>query len=208
MTVLSMPSLDEMAEATFGLVAHTISHVSDLDGTGQDVEFPGAKWKLSVVLPPMLEGDAEPWTAFLADLGGKAGRFYAGDPLRRVPRGSAASSPGTPLVDGAAQTGSSLKVKGGPNSVSNWLRKGDYLAVGLPSGSRSLHKVTADAATDGTGKVTLAIRPALRESPADGATVILSDPTCIMRLIDDEQAMWRMTPGGVYAISFEAIEAY
>ena len=67
---------------------------------------------------------------------------------------------------------------------------------------------TADHNSDGGGNVTLSISPPLRESPADDAALVILNATCIMRLIDDNQAVWRESLGDFYSISFSAVESF
>jgi hypothetical protein len=103
---------------------------------------------------------------------------------------------GTPLVDGANQTGSSLLLKGWTHSVATRLKKGDVFTVAgvyavnpvsrVSTGELRQFVVTADAASDSGGGMTVAISPALTPvdslgnaqqfqtvtaSPADGAAI-------------------------------------
>lgn len=209
MAILSLPSTPRFQTARFRLQTHTLTHVSELDRTAQTVEIPeAARWSFEATLPPMNESTAAAWIAKLAELGGQAGRFYQGDPWKIAPLGTAKDTPGTPQVAGASQTGKTLDIDGAPASETGWLLAGDYIAYDLPSGGRALHILTADADTDGSGAATLSFYPAIRESPADNETIRLSPATCVMRLIDDEQAAWDVTTAGLYRISIAAIETF
>ena len=70
---------------------------------------------------------------------------------------------GAPLVDGAAQTGTSLVVDG----IVGIPQAGDVFKI---AGVDLVYTVTADA-TVASGSATLAIDPALDSSPADNATI-------------------------------------
>ena len=72
----------------------------------QVVAHAGQRWECDVTLPAMARADAEQWVAFLVSLRGQFGTFTLGDPVGASPRGSAG---GTPLVNGASQTGGTLK---------------------------------------------------------------------------------------------------
>ena len=85
---------------------------------------------------------------------------------------------------------------------------GDYFAIDLPSGGRSMHKLTADADSDGGGAATLAFRPALRESPANNAALIVQSATTVMRLESDEEADWPVDEAGFYRVGFAAVESF
>ena len=77
---------------------------------------------------------------------------------------------GTPLVNGAGQTGSNLIVDGASNSITNWLRGGDIIKV---VGAPVVIDVTADVNTNGSGQATIPIHPPIfvGAAPADNAAV-------------------------------------
>ena len=157
MTTLVLPSSPSFQTATFGLRSNTQLFTSPLSGSMQTLEMPGAVWTLDAALPPIQNAAwAAAWRVFLTQLRGQAGRFYAGDPLRKVPRGTAT---GTPLVAGGSQTGASLATDGWTAGVTGVLLAGDYIAFSGGSGRRELHMVTADANSDGSGNATLSIEP-------------------------------------------------
>lgn len=208
MAILTVPSTGNIQTMTFGPTANTLDHTSSLDRTTQTVELVGVLWQLSVTMQPMRPEDGgEDWATFLSELAGEAGRFYAGDLFRTAPLGSAKSAPGTPLVNGASQTGRVVTIDGAPASATGYLLRGDYAAWDLPSGGRSMHKVTADANSNGSGEVSLSLFPPLRESPADNAPVLISPASCVMKLVDDDQAPWRVRNDGLYEVAFGAVEA-
>lgn len=209
MAILSLPATPRFKiGSSLRPATNTLGHTSFMDKSTQTLEFAGAHWMGEYLLPAMAEADGEPWAAKLAELDGPAGRFYAGDPFRIGPRGTASVTPGTPVVNGASQTGKTLAIDGLPLSETNYLSVGDYVAYDVPSGGRQMHKLTAQADTDGTGAVTLAIRPPIRESPADGATILLSPATCVMRLVDDGQARWSVSETGIFTVAFAAVESF
>ena len=76
----------------------------------------------------MIRSDAEIWLGFLLSLNGMAGSFLLGDPLGATASGNLG---GTPLVNGANQTGASLSIDGCSNNITNWLKAGDYIQLGV-----------------------------------------------------------------------------
>jgi len=152
----------------------------------------------------MRDPDAANWITFLTRLAGRTGRFYAGDPSGSTPRGTAT---GTPLIAGAGQSGKALLTDGWTAGISPILRAGDYIAWNTPLSWRELHKVTADANSDGSGAVALSITPPIRESPANDATLIVSGATCVMMLATEEDGMWDVDEAGLYEMTFSAEEA-
>jgi hypothetical protein len=125
-----------------------------------------------------------------------------GDPNGATARGAAT---GTPLVNGASQTGGSLVIDGAATSVTGWLKAGDYIQLGS-NGSSTLHKVLTDANSDGSGNVTLDIWPHIRVAPADNAAVTVSDAKGLFRLSSNEQA-FSINESAIYGMTFAAMEA-
>ena len=77
---------------------------------------------------------------------------------------------GTPLVNGANQTGASLAIKGLPLSTSGVFKAGDIITV---AGLNPVLEFTADVNSDGSGNATTSIEPPIPagSSPADGAAI-------------------------------------
>lgn len=203
MTVYSFPSTPAFRRSSFGKVANTRSFTSPLNGRTQTVELPGARWQASYTLPAMKRAKAAAWIAWLTRMQGMAGRFYAFDPDARSPRGTAT---GTPLVKGASQTGTSLITDGWTAGVTGILLAGDYIAFDTSAG-RELRMLTADATSDGSGNATLTLDAPIRTSPDDNEPVIITDPSCIMMLLDDT-VTWDADEAGIFTIAFAGIEAY
>lgn len=169
---------------------------------GQAFAYSGQMWTADVTLKPMKRADAEQWNAWLFSLRGQLGTFLMGDPMGATARGVAT---GTPLVNGASQTGGSLVIDGAATSVTGWLKAGDYIQLGSGSSAR-LHKVLADVNSDGSGNVTLDIWPHIRTAPADNATVTVSSAKGLFRLSSNEQA-WSVNEAAIYGMTFAAMEA-
>ncbi len=199
---LSLPSAT--GRARMKLRARNVVSVSESPFTGQQQiqQHTGQWWETEVALRPMKREDAEAWVAFLLSLFGPVGTFLMGDPAGVTARGIAT---GTPLVNGASQTGNSLITDGWTISTTGILKAGDYLQLGTGTTTR-LYKVMQDVNSDGTGNATLDIWPRLRESPADNAAIMVSNCVGAFRLdhpetdIDIDTAM-------IYGLSFRAREA-
>lgn len=84
---------------------------------------------------------------------------------------------GTPLVNGAGQTGDTLVIDGAGTNVTNWLRKGDIINW---VGDQLIYDVNGDVNTDGGGNASIPIHPPIftGQSPANNAPVEI-DPTNI-----------------------------
>jgi len=152
----------------------------------------------------MLNSDAASVKAFLADLQGQYGTFLYGDP-DYLAVGARGSLGGTPLVNGAGQTGNTLAIDGASLSVTNWIRKGDYFQLGTGTSAR-LYMITEDANSNGSGEVTLTFQPALRSSPADNQAVTITGAKGLMRLASNT-AEWSSNYRPIYGVRISYVEA-
>lgn len=159
---------------------------------------PGSRFALAVTLPPV---STKARSGVLSDLikGQSEG-------LRVLWEQGLEISPaiGTPLIDGAAQAGTSLNVKGLTPYTS--ILKDMFFSF-EQSGESRLHIVTAEAQADANGDITLSIEPELRVSTADEAPVNFTAPV-IDGFVEGESISWALTLGGLIIISFELIERY
>lgn len=199
MPTLTMPATPGFTSSRFGLMSNTQTFESPLTRTVQTLELTGARWRGDYVLPPMKRPEASAWIGgFLIPLMGRAGRFYGFDPDAKTPRGTWA---GTPLVNGAAQTGLSLILDGFTASAT--VKVGDYFTV-----NGELKMINADGTANGAGALTVSFNPSLRVAPADNAPLTSTNPTCTMMLIDDDQAMWDADNISVFGLRFSGIEVF
>lgn len=172
---------------------------------GQVVAHAGMRWAVSVQIPPVLRDSAETWASWLASMKGRTGTFLAGDPNSVTPRGSAATAPGTPLVKGANQTGSTLTIDGVPANAPLYLARGDYVQLGTGGTSR-LFKVLLNAPSDGTGTVVLDVWPDIVTAFPDNNPVVVSGAVGKFRLDRDDYG-WEIDNLGKYTINFGGLEA-
>lgn len=199
---LSLPSVAGIAQVTLRAENVTAISRSPFSLAQKVYSHPGQAWAADVTLPPMDREDAEEWVAFLLSLKGQAGTFLMGDTAGATARGTPT---GTPLVNGANQTGGTLVIDGATTGVTNWLKAGDYIQLGSGS-TATLHKVLTAADSDGSGNVTLDIWPNLRTSPADNAAVTVANTVGRWRLASAVQD-WDISAAQIYGVTFAAVEA-
>ncbi len=147
---------------------------------GQDV------LRASLSYQPMLDAQARAWVAFLAACHGQLGTFLFGDPLHRTPTSGGASGG---AVTGASQAGRTLVTS------SSGLLPGDWIQIGV-----RMYLVTSEASG------TLGIFPAIRESPANGASITVSNCRGLFRLSKNVQKI-SLNTMKEYGLSFEIEEA-
>lgn len=199
MATLTMPtSPTNFRTSAFWIESNTLIHQSPLTRSTTTIATTGDRWFARYDLQNMLRAQAAAWQAFLADLRGQEGRFFGFDPDGKTPIGTWA---GTPLVNGASQTGFSLILDAFTAAAT--VKKGDYFTV-----NGELKMITADGTADGSGNLTVTFTPSLRASPANNAAITKTNATCTMMLIDNAQARWEVDAIGVYSISFSGVEVF
>lgn len=201
---IEMPTSPGFVTSRFTLETNTQRFESPLTKSVQRILLAGARWTATFSLPAMNRAQAAYWKAFFLLLEGSANTFNGFDPDSKTSRGAASTNPGTPLVNGGSQTGSSLIIDGAPHSINNWLMPADMFAV-----NGELKMITAPVNTDGSGNATIQFKPALRSSPADNAVITIQKPTCTMALADDMQTTWECDKNGIYqSKTFTALEVF
>jgi hypothetical protein len=102
---LTMPTNFGMSNIELRAINAVAYSQSPFTFVGQVHAYAGQTWQADITLPNMKRDYAEEWVAFLVALRGHFGSFYLSDPLGKVARGTPT---GTPLVNGAGQTGGTL----------------------------------------------------------------------------------------------------
>jgi hypothetical protein len=156
----------------------------------------------SMRLPVMLRPEAEDWIAFLLSLKGMSGTFLMGIAGCDTARGTLG---GVPLVNGAGQTGETLALDGASNSITNWLKAGDWFQLGTGLNTH-LHKNLTNANSNGSGQVNLDVWPRLRVSPADNDPIVISSPKGLWRLATND-IDYDLSPPLLFDMEFPVIEA-
>jgi hypothetical protein len=138
-------------------------------GVTQTLQRLGSRWALSVELAPAKEGTA----AFLALqtallLGRRNGASY---PWPQP--GLSIGTPGSPVVNGAGQVGTTLAIRSG--AASYQVRQGQFFNI-ISGGRRYLRQATQATTLNGSGAGTLTIWPPLPRPTVDGAAVELAAP--------------------------------
>lgn len=197
---ISMPAAPGFTDCQFFLEHNSQVFTSPLSRVTKRQELDGARWTAVYSLPAMNKYQGALWKAFFLQLKGMVETFNAFDPDAVTPIGPAG---GTPLVNGASQTGLTLNIDGCTPSVL-FLKAGDYLSV-----NSELKCMTSDAIPNGSGQVTLNFEPYLRSSPADNAPITVQKPTCTMILADVSQGAFTRDKNGIYMpVTFTAYEVF
>lgn len=201
---LTVPTGLNIRNSSFRLMNAVGVSESPFTYTQQAVKHQGAKWEGEVTLVAKNHTQIGEIQAFLTSLRGQLGTFLYGDP-DFLAKGVRGSNGGTPLVDGASQTGNTLDVKGFPLSTNGIWLKGDY--VQLDTGADSeLYMVVEDVDSDGAGLATVSIEPALKSSPADSEAIETTGAKGVFRLIDNA-VEWQANHSSIYETTIAFREA-
>jgi hypothetical protein len=150
---------------------NTAVFTSPLIASAQTLDRGGQKWSMQLTFTNLQLDDRAELLGIIVALRGRANRLRinAHDNPNRGLYG------GTPLVDGAGQTLSTLDLKGCSNNITGWIRRGDYFSV-IVNGDHELKMCTEDADSNGTGLITgMKFEPRLRAAPADSAIITVDD---------------------------------
>lgn len=199
---LSIPTVGAITSMKWSLVDAVGIGESPYTFSQEVFEHPGKRWLVEATLAGMYRDYAEEWCAFLAQLRGRRGTFLLGEVAGATARGALG---GAPLVKGANQTGETLLIDGCSISITNWLRKGDWIQLGTGSTSR-MHKSLTDVNTNGSGEATLTLWPGPRTAPADNEVVVTANCKSVFRLASNTRG-WDVQSAAIFGISFSAVEA-
>ena len=179
-------------ENEFYLAAVTKQFESPFTGATQTLEYPGAKWQISLKFKNLTREQMRRLEVTVLQLRGTANRIRIPDhAIKRLGAGGAA------VVDGAGQAGRVLMIKNAPADV-DYLLTGDYFEIG-----GELKRMIGDARTDSTGKTVLRFEPALRKSPANNAAINADTPCATVRQEkDDGSKVKRVVQFGSVSLSF------
>jgi len=179
------------------LIAMASASTSPFTGGQQVQDWGGRYWSYDIDMARMQGRNAIIMDAFINGLGGLAGKFILRDPSIRQ------TVAGTPLVRGAAQTGSALITDGWPTSATA-VRAGEFFSLGVGAVMR-LYQVSADASSDGSGIATIAFHPPLRSSPADDLALNVTTPGVVLKLTGPVPA--QIDVAATYQFNLSAREA-
>jgi hypothetical protein len=196
--IVPMPSSPAPRSIEWNATDAVAALVSPFSGQQQIQNWQAGWLSASVTMPPMKDSHARAWVAFLLACQGVQNVFQLGDPFRAAPLGSGA---GSPLVNGAGQTGFTLATKGWTPSAAGVLQPGDLLQIGY----RLYTNLTALNA-DGSGNAIASIWPNIRESPADATAIALSNTQGIWRLENNARS-WSISEMKTYGLTFKIREA-
>ena len=193
-----MPTTVGYSPATPELVDFGSVVTPPLGGVQQRLNRLGNRFAMSVQLPPM---PAEPlgrkWVSALNQ--GLTEGVIAAFPQPDFVVGS----PGSPLVNGAGQIGSTMILDG---FAANYpVKDGQFFNV-IINGRRYLYHSRVDLAASAGGAISLPITPMIRVSPGDNAVCDFATPM-IEGFLQGDPRSWTIDAARTVGLSFSVMEA-
>ncbi len=164
-----------------------------LGGSTQRVDRAGSRFSVQVSYPPMPAQTARVFVSRL--LTAKREGIRIEYPLLEQSQGI----PGSPVMDGAGQRGTSIDIRG--LTPSYGFKEGFWLTLIDADGVRYLHNCRSNEIASGTGTATITIEPPIRADFADGATVLLAKPE-VEGFVDGSAVDWQIPIERLIALSF------
>lgn len=157
----------------------------------------GTKWSVDVEMPPMRYAEAAmEWVAALTSAEAETVILALHQP------GFDPGAPGTPLVNGAGQLGSTLSLDAfTPAYVA---RPGQWFNLTV-SGRKYLYQVAAETVATGGVMASLSINPMIRRSPADNSAAEFAAPV-IEGFISGRETSWTVDVARTVGLSFTVTE--
>ena len=168
-----------------------------LGGESQRLSRLGDRFAMAVVLRKMKYRDAMRW------LRARIQAFTDTVVYPVYQKGFSPGRPGTPLVNGGSQSGTSLVCDGFRANYKGF--DGQYFSI-IISGKRYLHMLTADFIASSGGAATISFLPMLRATPADNAVLEFAQPK-IEGFVQGNQADWEPERTRLEGLSFTIVES-
>ncbi len=202
MTTYSWPSsiIPNLVETR--IISNSKAFVSPLTGYMQTASRAGERWAQSLSISDLKGSDRTALLSFLAKLHGQVHRIESKDHSYAGVQGALGA---TIEIDGANQTGTSLDVtvSTGSSAVVGFLLAGDQIS--FSNGTNKELKLVTEDVDLVAGDATIPIWPGIHTSPANGASVEVSNPVGTFILMSNPM-QWNSRPGIFSDFNIELLE--
>ena len=198
----TLPSSPALADLRITSVQNTLTSLS-ISGKRQTRQIGGQYFRLYGTYPPMTRAEFGQIYGFLMKQRGSFESFTVVPP---VVSSTTATSYGTPVINGASQTGRSVATDGWgvSKSAGNLLRAGDFIKF---ANHDKVYCLTDDNSSDSGGNSTLSIEPALLTSPADGSAITVASVPFKVYLMKGGLVEYSTGINGLYSYELDLCEA-
>lgn len=192
-----LPTTDVPVAINWRLVSRRRDLEPTFGGPTSRIRRLGSKWAADVELPPLYYDAAMAWVAALTSA--EADTVILPIPQPEFDVGA----PGSPLVNGGGQLGSSLALDGfTPEYVA---RAGQWFNLVGATGQKYLYHVASDTVASGGAAAALPINPMIRRSPADNSAANFAEPV-IEGFLSGRATEWTVDRGMFVGLSFTVTE--
>lgn len=167
-----------------------------LGGSVQRISRLGTRYAVDLTFPPLTKTQFDDLYGALLQADTEQTTVVA-----EFPQGDAGGV-GAPLVNGAAQTGTTLNADGLTAGVT--LPRGTMFSFAA-GGRYYLHTIRTAIVASGGGIAALPIGPMLRASPADNAALDFVTPK-IEGFVDGDEIAWALDAANLYTLAFRIFE--
>lgn len=188
--VQTLPTSPAPREAHARLVTSRNELRSATGTNAQRIGRKGDHYAYDVTMPPMTYAQSLEW------IGLRTAVDQVVMPVRQP--GLDTGSPGTPLVNGAGQAGTTLIMDG--FTPGYMFRKGQYLTH-VHVGRRRLYSAAAEATADGSGNLTLILETMLLYPPNDNDQVLVAQPE-IEGFASFDDSLWTVDVARTVGLAF------
>lgn len=208
---LTMPTVTGIMNISFRAINGTLVSRSPFTYKEQVQSFGAQRWEADINLPPMNRAAAETWIAWLMSLKGQHGRFFLGDPTAATPRGAARDTNTIEVFNNGSTlvpANDTMYLDTDQNSITGYLKAGDYIQLGDGDQTEVLHKVLQDVNTDSSGGATVYIWPNIRRAAhkVDNYSNIKVENTKGIFRLASSTTDWDINRAQTYGLSFSAVE--
>ena len=174
-----------------------------ISGRRQARQIGGQYFKLFASYAPMKRSDFAPIHAFIIKQRGQFDTFTVTPPVISSAQGLGG---GTPLINGASQTGRSVVSDGWPTGATlTVLKAGDFIKF---ANHTKVYMVTADATCDTSGNATISIEPELQTSPANDTAITYNSVPFTVYCSQGNIIEYETSATGFFAFEIEFCEAF
>lgn len=190
--MITLPSVPAPNDAQPSMIDFGANLRGALGARTVRVDRPGNRFRAAISYPLMTPEEARVFVSRL--LRAKASFVRMPWPLLGIDQGA----PGSPVVNGAGQTGTAIALRG--LSPGFTFQEGFWLSI-LGGGQHYLHNVTNAVTATAGGLATVNIVPALRFPFPDGAVVNVAQPM-IDGFVDGESTDWAIRVDRMVQLAF------
>ena len=142
--------------------------------------FNGQRRRAGIKIAPRTPALAKAWHATLLKLNGAEGTFFLSDTVGQNPT----LARGTPVINGAGQTGKEL-ITDGWTGLATVLEAGEWVSIG-----NELHQVLEQVTADSGGAATLQLWPKITKAFPDNHAIEADAPRGVFRLAEFPSLQW------------------